>query len=328
MSNMEYVRCALCNSDDYVVISEKSRMKGGEYFDLRNVICKRCGLIYINPRMTKEGYELYYEAGFEEDVSGIHDRKTYFERISTRKCVVEEKCSKVCDFIEGFIKRGDGDFLDVGCSYGDLLKTVKKKFNISALGVEISPFACEIARESSGINIFQGSLDQFIEQVGIRKFGFISLRFVFEHFLDPVNKLRQLRKLLKEDGFLFIAIPDVTRVTKSIDVFFQIGHVFSYSPSTFFFMALRCGFKICKMEFDEKLLLQVILTPIENNINAVGDKLLGRRRHWIEISNFIKKRIVRERRIFKLKTRYEKSTPKFIRKIGAKLLTALGVKYK
>ena len=52
---MEYVKCNLCGFDDTkFILRARSRVtnEGKEFFKLAK--CRRCGLVYINPRPEKE----------------------------------------------------------------------------------------------------------------------------------------------------------------------------------------------------------------------------------------------------------------------------------
>ena len=58
----ENISCNFCGGNDYKILSKK----GTDDLDLISVICKKCGLIFINPRMKKEGYALYYEKEYRD----------------------------------------------------------------------------------------------------------------------------------------------------------------------------------------------------------------------------------------------------------------------
>ncbi|MBA7660523.1 hypothetical protein ES703_68525 [subsurface metagenome] len=62
MKDLEYVRCNLCGSNNYhLIYLGKDRLLGkkGEF---RIVKCNRCGLVYLNPRPTKEKLTYYYSS--------------------------------------------------------------------------------------------------------------------------------------------------------------------------------------------------------------------------------------------------------------------------
>lgn len=52
---MNYVKCNLCGADDYVILNSHYNDKYCKPgVEVRNVICKRCGLVYINPQADRD----------------------------------------------------------------------------------------------------------------------------------------------------------------------------------------------------------------------------------------------------------------------------------
>jgi len=72
---MEYVNCNLCGSNEYKLFKEIN--------GYRLVKCKRCGLVYLNPRPTqqemKDKYSVHYyirqEPKTEEEIEKRDKRK-------------------------------------------------------------------------------------------------------------------------------------------------------------------------------------------------------------------------------------------------------------
>ena len=90
MAIQEHVQCDLCGSCEYSVIwdkairyregliSEEHRLifdqASGEVLNARNVMCNKCGLVHINPRMSEaalhDWYKESYRATYGIDVRG------------------------------------------------------------------------------------------------------------------------------------------------------------------------------------------------------------------------------------------------------------------
>ena len=58
----EEVPCCVCGGKNFEILSEKDRY--GLYVPV--VICKDCGLIQTNPRMTQEAYNQFYELEYRK----------------------------------------------------------------------------------------------------------------------------------------------------------------------------------------------------------------------------------------------------------------------
>ncbi len=57
MYSFEGVSCCICEEKNFELLSKKDRY--GLYTPV--VICKECGLIQVNPRMTQESYNQFYD---------------------------------------------------------------------------------------------------------------------------------------------------------------------------------------------------------------------------------------------------------------------------
>jgi len=58
----EDVPCCVCGGENFELLSEKDRY--GLYVPV--VICKDCGLIQTNPRMTQDAYNQFYELEYRK----------------------------------------------------------------------------------------------------------------------------------------------------------------------------------------------------------------------------------------------------------------------
>jgi len=96
----------------------------------------------------------------------------------------------------------DLSILDYGCGTGELLFACQRQgWEIS--GLEPSAHARQKASQITGINMAE-NLDHFKGQ----QFDVITLWHVLEHIMDLRQKISELKKLLKDDGLLFLAVPN------------------------------------------------------------------------------------------------------------------------
>lgn len=104
----EYVKCDFCQEDNFEVLRKKDRNN----LNVRTCICKNCGLIYINPRMTKEYYDLYYNYEYRDQMLKFRGEKkpsNDFEKrfeISTRHGEALAKMLKNIIKVEQLLKLG------------------------------------------------------------------------------------------------------------------------------------------------------------------------------------------------------------------------------
>jgi SAM-dependent methyltransferase len=253
-SELEFVPCALCAKDDSdVIFSEKN-------FNV--VRCRKCGLVYINPRPKQNKVR----AGLNEESKAFEIDVNHYiqlEPLSIAKDrfliqMIQKHCLKA------------GRILDVGCASGSFLR-VARDFGFEAWGVEISPALAGYAHRS-GLNVFCGTIkdaafpDEFFDAV--------TLINVLSYFTDPINDLRQIRRILKKDGFFILengnrgALNSRDFVERWGDSWFIPYHPIHYTEDTLKLLLQKAGFQTVELKqycIVPSLLLKSVLRKIVSN---------------------------------------------------------------
>ncbi len=182
------VKCVLCGGDDYkalrvVVISPL----GGES---KLVKCKRCQLIYLNPRHDEEEEKKFYASEyFERDTIEVWSE----ERIGIFRHNLK--------LIEAHKK--NGRLLDLGCGMGQFLKFAKDR-GWDALGIDISKSAIEYARRTFGIEIVESSLkDAKFEE---KYFDVVTAWNTIDQLCDALFELKEIYRVLKDGGLVALRV--------------------------------------------------------------------------------------------------------------------------
>lgn len=97
-----------------------------------------------------------------------------------------------------------GRWLDVGCSYGWLLRHVQT-LGFEPYGVEPSPSAAQTARDS-GLQVVIGEYPHVGEEGA--PYQVISFIDVLEHIANPFPVLKAARRHLSPEGVLVVQVPD------------------------------------------------------------------------------------------------------------------------
>ena len=110
-----------------------------------------------------------------------------------------------------WLKGAPGKTLDVGSKYPYLAHCLKE-LGCDAFGMDNIEIVPEYSRDL-GVPMLMAdfesiSEDQIREWTKAEKFSLITMVHVFEHMYDPLEALRKLRKLIADDGTLFIRLPD------------------------------------------------------------------------------------------------------------------------
>ena len=95
--------------------------------------------------------------------------------------------------------------LDIGCNSGEFLKRLMgKKKGIKACGIDISEKVVAIAREK-GIQAEVGDTEEL--PYADKSFDYVVLMEVLSHIHEPQKALKEIRRVLKDDGVLIGSCP-------------------------------------------------------------------------------------------------------------------------
>lgn len=220
--------CPVCDNDDSRLIFSKS---GGNYCK-----CNQCNMVFTNPVFTDEALYEYY-TNLETGQGEIVENESLFYR---------EIYSKGLRSIEKIKK--DGRILDIGCSTGFFLD-IAKESGWKTYGLELGLEEEKVAT-SKGHNVHTCT----IEQANFpHKFDIITLWDVFEHIPEPYSYFKQLSKILKSDGLIFMQIPNASALAPKIlqnkcKMFDGVEHCNLYSDKTIKLVINNSGFTLQAME--------------------------------------------------------------------------------
>ena len=189
--------------------------------------CDRCGLDVTDPPPAAHQMPGYYPSGY---YGAVQDRR--FPQIveTLQNALYTLRVREV----EAVANSGPGRVLDVGCGRGVLLQEFRRR-GWEVQGTELSESAASYARQTLKIPVEIGDL----ETIGFppNYFDAITLWHVLEHVADPRALLAEIRRILKPDGVLLVAVPNFgsleARVSK--DKWFHLDvprHVTHFSATT------------------------------------------------------------------------------------------------
>ncbi len=230
-ADMETTNCLICQSSNSSIIHT--------FRQLNVVICRECGLVYLNPRLKELTMRTAYrsENYFLRSVDAGYEDYSFQEnslRITFRR------------FLEQLKKQGmtSDRLLEVGSGYGYFLDEAKHFFSYRA-GIELSREAGSRAERLSGAHVHVGDIGSLPPE--FNNFTLIVLINVIEHIYSPIEFLFSIKKLLKNDGRIVIATPDIGnfwyKIMKKRWPSFKIPeHVAFYSGKTLRLLLQKTGF--------------------------------------------------------------------------------------
>jgi SAM-dependent methyltransferase len=209
------------------------------------VKCRRCGLVYVDPRLDVESLAKVYSKDYfvsDADDPGV-DYKAYANYISDEKVILRSMHRRM-QKVEKYAP-GKGRLLDVGCAAAFSLLAAQQR-GWDADGIEYSDFCVDYAR-SRGLKVHHGGLDNF--QSLPESFEAITMWDYLEHSNNPLEELKTCHRLLKNQGVVVLSIPNVDSWSYSLLKekwigFKNIEHFYFYSRKTLARIAEMAGFEL------------------------------------------------------------------------------------
>lgn len=129
-------------------------------------------------------------------LAGVEDRMWYFRSLHghVHRCLRRRLGDRPCDV------------LDAGCGTGGLLRRLRVREPAWRLtGIDLSPFACDLARGCSDATIVTGSVTAL--PFAAAGFDAVVSADVLYQFDDPATALRESRRCLRPGGWIVLNVP-------------------------------------------------------------------------------------------------------------------------
>ena len=224
----EVVSCNLCGSVEHDIVGRRDRYGNR----LVNVLCKGCGLVFVNPMPTEDEVAAFYHNEY---------RKSYHNAYAPRKKAIL-RANKGAFLrhvhIAPVLKPGDR-VLDVGAGGGEFVHYMCEK-GFDAHGIEPNEGFVDYARRTYGVPI-QMAMWQ-TARLEDESFDVITANHVVEHFRDPHAALGRFHSWLRPGGRIFVSVPSVANPNRTPYGRFHFGHLYNFTYETLAMLARRAGF--------------------------------------------------------------------------------------
>lgn len=236
--------CNLCGSAQSVIIAHRDRY--GFLADAH--ACSRCGLVFLNPRLTAAAYARFYESTYRPLVSAFHGRLIDARTIQNEQRIY---ASERIEFLRPFMSRDSRTLLDIGGSTGVVAAHMAREFGLTATVIDPAPLEVAEARQL-GLETVTGFVEQ--HDFGGRAFDVVIICQTVDHLLDVAGTLARVRALLSHEGLLFIDIVDFRAAylrNWSIEQAIKIDHPYYLTEVTMTAYLRRSGFDVLRCEYAE-----------------------------------------------------------------------------
>lgn len=235
--SFEKIPCIVCDGSDFRILSDKDRYG----LSINIVICKKCGLIQTNPRMTKESQLKFYEREYRKFYCDNEEPSDKFfeEQVSRGKCIYDLVCNYTKErFTEKVV-------VEIGTGAGGILQIFKENQN-ATLGLDLNTKYLKYGADK-GMNLSFGTLDNLKDFK--MKPDLVIYSHVLEHLPNPVEELRILKKYLKPSSIVYIEVPGVkdlkTTHNQNFQEYIHIAHNYHFSLKTLKNVIRKAGFEMC-----------------------------------------------------------------------------------
>lgn len=228
--------CKVCSSNHYKKIGEiKNIWK--EYKDVYQ--CDECSLYFIDSPTDEEINSLYkneYHNNIKNKLFETAKSKMRYARSLSQ-----------FNFIKQTIDLKNKDICEIG-AFDGLLLSLFKKNNNNVFGYELNDDARVYAKKKYDIDL----KENFLESKS--KYDIIILSHVIEHFREPKEILIKIKSMLKENGFIYIEVPNSPMPNECsynmIMRYLNTEHIVNFNMDNLIKFAESADLKIVRSEYN------------------------------------------------------------------------------
>ncbi len=190
------------------------------------VRCPDCGLVAVSSHSEQDELNaLYGESYYRSQNSREIGYTNYIADEANIRRTARRRLRRLQRHVR------TGKLLDVGCATGFFLDEARRA-GWSTAGLDVSGYAVQYARQQFGLDVQCGML----ESVALppESFDLVTMWDVIEHVADPARTIRRAGRLLREDGVITLATPDVDSVPARLAGSGWVGYKLSGEHVTFF----------------------------------------------------------------------------------------------
>ena len=235
--------CNLCHGTRFVTLTHRDRYG----YPATASGCARCGLVFLNPRMTARAYGRFYDGIYRPLVSAFHGRLIDAQTIQDeQRAYAADRADMIRPFLRDLALRS---LLDIGGSTGVVAGHFAKEFGLTGTLIDPAPLEVEQAR-TFGLETITGLVEA--HDFRDRRFDLVLICQTVDHLLDVAGTLARVRQLLTTHGRLFIDIVDFRAAylrNWSVEDATKIDHPYYLTQETMSAYLQRAGFAILRADY-------------------------------------------------------------------------------
>ena len=236
------VSCYLCGCNELEIIARETRSTLSEVW-----YCENCDMAMLN-WLTLNKLEKYYDNLYRKEHGPDLNRPADYETIFESQVGHQE--ARLNAFKPYLSK--SSKVLEIGCSTGHFLYHIKNLVG-EVVGVDYDKGAAKYAAERCSCKTYSGDFNQI--KFEPEYFDVVCSIQTLEHVQDPITFMRNIKKLVKKDGLIFVEVPNLYDPLLSIyankiynKFYFHNAHIYYFSVKSLQAVMKKAGI-IGKVKF-------------------------------------------------------------------------------
>ena len=190
----------LCSSVKFTKFLDKDRY--GLWHPV--VSCNGCGLVQANPRLTDEEFTKFYSSDLYRS---IYDGDDFLDTSKTRY----KNSNEIFKTLEPLmIERNFTKVIEFGCGGGWNLLPFKLN-DYEVVGYDYSYGLTKLGRGKYDLDLRQGSFGNLKDE---SNYDVRIVNHVVEHFTNLESNIKDLIRVLKPSGVMYIGVPTIDLITR------------------------------------------------------------------------------------------------------------------
>lgn len=159
-------------------------------------MCETCGLVFTDTEATQQDFLSYYQNGAVapkyQDMFGEEATNDYYQHLY--------------EILKPYIN-ADSKLLDIAGAWGEFGCFMKEKGYSSFIDLDPNEKCIASAKEKGLMTVLSDSTDMTLIEAD--SVDMVIMNHTLEHILDVESTMKNIDRVIKADGYLFIEIPDV-----------------------------------------------------------------------------------------------------------------------
>lgn len=203
----------------------------------RNVLCTKCGLVRLDPRMKPLSYKHFYQFLYRPLYGG--SAVCTSEIFEARVRYAEERVN----YLKSHLDLEGMRVIELGCAAGwNLIRL--RDWGAEVVGYDFDRNYLGLGKREYGLDLRYGGVEEALSEMS-HPYDLVILSHVVEHMLSPIAEIAQVADLCSPRSCLYIEVPGLFSLHRShVDPlkYWQNAHTFSFTLTTLQGVAESAGF--------------------------------------------------------------------------------------